>query len=358
MSATSVGPDDEGGEVSRGLAALERHLAEVAAEPATAPEPAREENGPEDDEEEVPAARGMTRRVRSRLAEHAEAHQLLELEADEAPFRVTSDRVRRRRRAVAEAGALWRLDRDPQVLAYRDARMRRLLVAVGMAALTLALAWSTAGVQLFAAEGAAAFSPQWWFGWLVEPFCSLALLMVVAGRAYLTTRGRPVADRSVDRTEWVFLGLTLGMNAWPHLPGVAPAFTVSGLVLHLLGPIVAVAIVRAFPRLLAAFNTLGLDPGGPPGATREPVAAAATRADPPRPEPAPVAPKTTARATIPEPKRRTPAQLERAFEAALESRPDGFDPSNAESIRRTLKCGKPQAVELKRRYLDRTRKTD
>ncbi|WP_020673855.1 hypothetical protein [Amycolatopsis nigrescens] len=239
------GGNDESGEVSRGMAALERHLADAAPEPAAGPDT-------------VP----VSKRVRRRRVEQAEAHQLLDLDDDETVFLVASERVRTRRRRVREAGQLWQLDQDPMVLAYRDARMRRLLVTVALVALTLALAWSTAGVQTFAAEGALAWTPRWVFAWLVEPFCSLALLMVVGARAYLAVRGRPLNHRAVRRSEFVFLGLTLGMNAWPHLPWVAETFSVSSLVLHLLGPIVAVTVVTCLPHILAAFTDLSPTPAG------------------------------------------------------------------------------------------------
>ncbi|MEV5718488.1 conjugal transfer protein TraI [Amycolatopsis mediterranei] len=388
MSTTTIAGDDhdDGGEVGRGLAALERHLAAVApAAPAGPASPAELAAGETLAPAPQGAGHGVTRRVRRRVAEHAEAHQLLALETDTAPFQVTTDKVRTRRKAVEQAAALWRLDRDPRVLAYRDARVRRLVLAVALVSLTLALAWSTAGVQAFAAEGAPAGSPRWWFAWLAEPFCSLALLMVVAGRAYLTTRGHPLDDKAVDRTEWVFLGLTLGMNAWPHLPGVVADFTVSGLVLHLLGPVVAVAVVRCLPRLLAAFAGLGLHrpdagagaapvaargEGRTEAATGEATQAVAT-ALPSSPAPVTAPPpaltsapatrpatarrsttaRRTARATIPEPKRRSFEQLAEQFAAAVANPPAGFDPANGESIRKTLRCGKKPATELRNRYL-------
>jgi len=359
------GDDREAREASLGLAALERHLADVAVPPA---DPAPAEPAPSS--VPAPGRGGLTRRVRRRVAEHAEAHQLLTLEADTAPLRVTSERVRAKHKAVTEAAALWQLDRDPRVLAYRDAKVRRLILAVALLSLTLALAWSTAGVQAFAAEGAPAWSPQWCFAWLAEPFCSLALLMVVAGRAYLTTRGHPLRSGSVDRTEWVFLGLTVGMNAWPHLPGVATVFTVSSLVLHLLGPVVAVAVVRCLPRLLAAFSTLNLHlTDTDPPETTEPAAAVAVTAERvATPAPAPVAVAgldqqrstparrraagaKTVRSTIPEPKRRTFEQTRAEFRQAIETRPDGFDPTNAESIRRTLHCGKPVSTRLRDEFM-------
>jgi hypothetical protein len=397
MSTATTATDDGHPDLARTLTEIERQLAANDLPAPAKPEPAEPEPEPVTPTEDRPAPDpragitrrmrrrayaepGITRRVRQRAAEHAEAHQLLALETDTAPYAVTTEKVRARRKAVEQAAALWQLDRDPRVLAYRDGRVRRLVLAVALVSLTLALAWSTAGVQAFAAEGAPAGSPRWWFAWLAEPFCSLALLMVVAGRAYLTTRGQPLDDKAVNRTEWVFLGLTLGMNAWPHLPGVAPDFTVSGLVLHLLGPVVAVAVVRCLPRLLAAFAGLALpddDPDaaaappdegeGPDGTaaldlsqlgTPTPIteqgdthpaapAVPVVRSVPARRKPAP---RRTARVTAPA--RRTLDQLREEFKTALADRPAGFDPDNGEAIRRTLRCGKKFSVQLRDDYRD------
>nr|WP_055506807.1 hypothetical protein [Nonomuraea pusilla] len=248
MSVASPEPHPE--DVSRGLAALERHLADVA---PVRPRPALAEHG------------GETRRVRRLRAEVAEAHLLAGLQEDDTPLLVDTRRVRRRRKAAQEAARLHTLGQDPVMRAWQAARVRRLLVTAALVSLALALAWSTAGVQVFAADGAAPWTPGWLFAWLVEPFMSLALLVVVGARAYLSTRGRPLSDRRLVRVERLFLGLTLGMNAWPYLPGVAEAFSLSRLVLHLLGPIVAVAVVISLPIILAGFAGLDHTRAGTPG---------------------------------------------------------------------------------------------
>ncbi|MFB4265269.1 hypothetical protein [Nonomuraea sp. GTA35] len=224
-------------------------------------EPLRE---PDDSDEPAPLVvfdGGETRRVRKLRAEVAESHLLAELQDDDTPLLLDSPRVRKHRRKAAEAARLHRLAQDPMMRAYRTLRARRRIVAVAMVALTLALGWSTAGVQAFAAEGAAVWSPRWWFAWLVEPFMSLALLVVVSARTYLATLDQPINSPTLTKVERLFLGLTLGMNAWPYLPWSLPegkSFSVSSLVLHLLGPIVAVAIVIALPIILAAFTRLDL----------------------------------------------------------------------------------------------------
>ncbi|TDE26432.1 conjugal transfer protein TraI [Nonomuraea mesophila] len=247
MSTATPTPEPSPEDISRALAEIERHLTELA--PPTPPAPLAEPNDA-----------GETRRVRQLRAEVAEARQLAALQTDDTPLLLDTPRLRKRRKKAHEAARLHLLGQDPAMRAWQAARMRRLLVAAAMVALTLALAWSTAGVQHFAAEGAPAWSPGWIFAWLVEPFMSIALLVIVGARAYLGTQGQPLNDRKLIRIEYLFLGLTLGMNAWPYLPWSAVEFSLSRLVLHVLGPIVAVAIVTALPIILAAFARL--DPTG------------------------------------------------------------------------------------------------
>ncbi|MFI6741198.1 hypothetical protein ACIBI9_50470 [Nonomuraea sp. NPDC050451] len=211
-----------------------------------------------------PPATGETKRVRKLRAEVAEAHLLADLQDDDAPLLLDTPKVRKRRKAAQQAARLHALAQDPEMRAWQAARMRRLLVTAALVSLTLALAWSTAGVQHFAADGAAPWSPAWIFAWLVEPFLSLALLVVVGARAYLGTRGQPLDDPKLVRIEWLFLALTLAMNAWPYLPLVAADFSLSRLVLHVLGPIVSVAVVTALPIILAAFSGLDHSSSGTP----------------------------------------------------------------------------------------------
>ncbi|MEV0229328.1 hypothetical protein [Nonomuraea sp. NPDC050786] len=250
------GGDDD---ISRVLAEIEQHLLEP-----TPPHPPPATLDTTDDDTEGDTAQeavglGETKRVRRLRAEVAEARALAALQDDDTPMLLDTPRVRQRRKKAHEAARLHLLGQDPAMRAWQAARMRRLLVGAAMLALTLALAWSTAGVQHFAAEGAEAWSPGWIFAWLVEPFMSIALLVVVGARAYLGTRGQPLNDRKLIRIEYLFLGLTLGMNAWPYLPWALPDgtdFPLSRLVLHVLGPIVAVAVVTALPIILAAFSQL------------------------------------------------------------------------------------------------------
>ena len=250
---TSVDIDEHGDDFEAEFAALVRQL--------HTPETRPDVHTAEADLSPGPAEPVETKRVRELRAEVAEAHQLLALQADRAPLLVDTDRVRSTRKQAAEAAQLHMLAQDPAAKAWTAARWRLTLTTAGMIALVLALGWSTANVHEFAAAAAAVWSAAWVFGWFVEPFLSLGLLTIVGARAFMATRGQPLNHPTLRKLEWLFLALTLGMNVWRYLPGVADGFDVSALVLHSLGPIVAVAIVTALPIIWDAFA--GLDHGLP-----------------------------------------------------------------------------------------------
>lgn len=238
MTATTPPPEPSPDDIERTLDDIEDYVADHAPAPL------------------IPFGAGETKRVQRLRDEVAEAHLLAELQDDDTPLILDSDKVRKRRKKAGEAARLHALAQDPAMRAWRASRMRRIVVAVALFALALALGWSTAGVQKFAADGAEPWSPGWLFAWFVEPFMSLALLVIVASRTYMATLGQPIESKTLVRIEWLFLGLTLGMNAFPYLPGVADSFRFPRLVFHILGPIVAVAIVMALPIILAAFTRL------------------------------------------------------------------------------------------------------
>lgn len=214
----------------------------------------------QDDDEEyaplVPLDGGNTKRVRKLRAEVAESHQLADLQGDVTPLLLDTPKVRKRRKKAQEAARLHALSQDPTMRAYTAAKARRRVNTALTVALVLALSWSTAGVQVFASDRADPWSPSWVFAWLVEPFMSIALLAFVGARAFFATRGQPAEDETLSRIERFFLILTLGMNAFPYLPFVAHPFRFPMLVLHLIGPAVAYAVVTGWPRLLDRFATL------------------------------------------------------------------------------------------------------
>ncbi|MEU7743356.1 hypothetical protein [Nonomuraea sp. NPDC049158] len=289
MSAPIAIPEPDPEDIARGLAELERHLADRL---PVIPEAADVDNLPRevDDDGSRPAhtiVSGETKRVRQLRAEVAEAHLLAGLQDDDAPLLIDTPKVRKRRKKAREAARLHLLSQDPAALAYGAARARRRVNAGLAVGLVLALGWSTAGVQAFASEGAEPWSPRWLFAWLVEPFMSITLLCFVGAKAFFATRGQPAHDDVLKRIEYLLLALTLGMNAWPYLPWSLPEgqqFSFPRLVLHLLGPAVAYMVVTGWPRVLARFATLDHGLADRPGvgdpATPLTVAAYSVNADP------------------------------------------------------------------------------
>lgn len=230
------------------LTGLERYLADQASMPY-GPAPGAWPSHHHGDTSD-----GQTRRVRKLAAHVAEAQQLVALQ--DAPELVTahSSRVLRTIRRSAEAEKLVGLRQHPAFVALATMHARRTVTTAGFVALIIALGWSTASVQGFAAGGAPRFSPQWWFAWCVEPFVSLALLTIVIARAFLASRGQTITAPVVRRTEWLLLGATLLMNTWRYLPGVAEPFQFDQLIVHMLGPIVALCVVTVLPMLWVAID--------------------------------------------------------------------------------------------------------
>lgn len=278
------------------LTEVESYLgAQTSRAHSTKPTPSRQTAQPSD---------RRTRRVR-RLADDVEqARQLVALQDSPELVSAHSRRVLRTIRRSAEAVKLVQLRQNPAFIALATVRARKHVTATGLAALVIALGWSTAGVQSFAAGTAARFSTQWWFAWGVEPFVSLALLTIVIGRAFLASRGQFVNAPTVRRTEWLFLSATLVMNTWGHLPYVATPFRFDQLIIHMLGPVVAVCVVIVLPLLWVAIDDVPEHQGltdkaptsvpagtGPDARTQERVNAALSRANtlirngqlPPRP---------------------------------------------------------------------------
>ncbi|GAA2726725.1 hypothetical protein [Actinocorallia aurantiaca] len=278
---TTINPMPDPDDIERGLAQMEQYIA--AHRPAPILPVAAHANT---EQNEQPAG-GETKRVRELRAQVAEARLLAELQDDDTPLEVDSPKVLKMRRKAAEAAKLHRLSQNPEMRAYKAARARRMFTIVLVASLTLALGWSTAGVQKFAANDVTSDTAAWWLAWLVEPFISLGLLGVVGSRSYLAIQGSPLtgdAEDTAKKIEWTFLGLSLGMNAFPYLPGVADPFDLDRLVIHILGPIVAVASVIYLSIHLKGFNDLDphrLYAGGTPPPYREnaPVHVASTRLD-------------------------------------------------------------------------------
>ncbi|WP_433357942.1 hypothetical protein ACQP25_45350 (plasmid) [Microtetraspora malaysiensis] len=268
-------PEPNPDEVARGLAAIEQHLATLAPTAPVyrpIPDPAPAEAVDDEDEPtlapaevlvEEPEDEGETKRVKAMRARVAEAHRLVELQADEAPLLVDTGKVSKRRAKVAEAAQLYGLAQDPNALAWRDQRVRRITTVMTMAAATIALSASSIGVQRSVTEGLDLDkgSPAWWAAYGVEPALSLPLLAAVAVQAYSAMRGRVIDRQSPEgrkllKTEALLLGLTLVLNCWPAFTGLWNKFDLLPLLVHALGPVAAVTAIWILPTLWSVLAVL------------------------------------------------------------------------------------------------------
>lgn len=259
--ATPQIPDPE--DMDRVLAAMEAQLAatgegQVAAQAQPAPAEVAVGEG------QGQATPGQTRRVRRLRAALDEARATLDLLAEGDPReQVPTRREQRRAHRAARMLRAYQLGQTPALLAARDARVRRWTTVAALVSAGLALAWSTAGVQrsVALADGLVPGTVAYYAAYLVEPMMSCLLLALVGGQAYAAMRGRPVdrrsaAGRTIARIETALLAATLSLNVWPYLGQTVAEWAVLPLVVHALGPIVAVLAVKGLPALWGVLDAL------------------------------------------------------------------------------------------------------
>lgn len=249
-SASAFEPDPSEN-VAQGIAEMENFLAtQVPASPAKTPQRGSEEFDFQ-----------PTKRVLERRDEVLEARQLLQWQEDDAPHRVETNKVRKLKGKVKEAAALRKLDDDPDMVAWRDLKAQKLAIRACMAGVVIALLVSSAGVQhsVVDALNATEHGLVWWLAFLVEPAMSMPLLAVVGAKAYSAIRGRVIDRESHEAktmliTEMALLVFTLVLNCWPAL--VWKNFSPLELVVHSLGPVVAVLSVWVLPSVSRVFAQL------------------------------------------------------------------------------------------------------
>ncbi|WP_447009745.1 hypothetical protein [Saccharothrix hoggarensis] len=360
MSTTALplpGPD-ESDPFAATVAELERYVA--ASAPASVPDEHQD-----DGHRDVPAV-GVapvvadTRRVARLSAEVAEAHRLLELQGDTAPLLVDTARVRKALKRSREAARLHALGQNPMARAWQAARVRLVLTVVALVALIGALAWSTTGVHHTLTIGVPRFSAAWWAAWAVEPFVSAVLLVVVGAKAFLTTRGHILRHPHLTAVEFGALAVTLTLNVWPYLPGVADGFRPMALLAHAIGPLVAVGAVTVMPIIWAGFadldHTAPARPDTPTAATdTAPVrpASASPAGTPTGPVPVIVA-DTADTAIVQAQLSARAAELLPRLRAAIAAG-DLPPTASASAIRAHLRCGSEYARELRNAVTDPAR---
>jgi len=211
------------------------------------------------------AEQGRTRTVAQRERELAEARRLVALQEQDVTAEVDTKKVRKARQHGVQARKLHALRQRPEAVALRDARVRLVTTLMAMFAAVAALGWSTASVQQTAAHGAPAGTAAYALAFLVEPLISVGLLATIGVQAYAAMRGHVVdtdaePGATLHRTQIWLLVLTVTLNTWPYLaPLWGPGeFDLIQVVVHLVGPIVAVRMIHSLPAMWAVLEGLPL----------------------------------------------------------------------------------------------------
>lgn len=212
-----------------------------------------------------------TKRVGNAAKDADEAELLLDIQGRDRSHEVDSRKVKRTRKKARNAGKLLRLRRDADAVALRDARVRLWTTVAAMFAAVAALGWSTASVQQTAADGAAAHTAAWYLAFLVEPLISVGLLATIGVQAYAAMRGVVVdketeAGQTLHRTQVWLLVLTVTLNIWPYVSPLwtDETFSLVQVIVHLVGPIVAVRMIHSLPAMWGVLESLP-EPGNSAG---------------------------------------------------------------------------------------------
>lgn len=214
---------------------------------------------------------GSTKAVSNLARSIAEARRLRELQDDSTRFEVDSKKVDKARRRIFEHARLYEVAQNPGADAYRTSRVMRTVRRVLFAAMVFGLGWSATGVQHTAADGANAHQAAYWLAWFVDLSISSVVLACVFAKSHLSIHGQPLDSKVVTRIEVGALGLTLLLNIWPHLPGVAARFSMVQVILHTVGPLIAVAALYSISVLTDALAKLHRDSGAKANALRVPT---------------------------------------------------------------------------------------
>jgi hypothetical protein len=133
---------------------------------------------------------------------------------------------------------------DVRVVALRIDRTRSQVDVCAWVAIGLGLAFTTVNVQLFAADGAATWSPSWIVAWLLDPMVSLLLIAVLRAEQ-VTARWQVATGPRVTAVKWTCFAATYAMNTWQAWE----SGTARSVVLHSIPPVIVLLGAEVGPEL-------------------------------------------------------------------------------------------------------------
>jgi hypothetical protein len=170
--------------------------------------------------------------------------------------------------AAEQAAQIRALTTRPAVIALQVDRVRLQVDVLLWLGVGLGLVFTMVNVQQFAAAGAPAFSPTWWTAWLLDPMVSLVLIAVMRAEQITARYGVPLGVWA-RRTKWCAFAVTYTMNTWVAWGLDSAPFSVSGVVLHSIPPLLVVLAAETGPglrdRLTAAADRAHHSGGGTTG---------------------------------------------------------------------------------------------
>lgn len=159
-----------------------------------------------------------------------------------------ADRLAKLASKAAEAAAIRAHQTHPDVIALAVERVRLQVDTLLWVAIVAGLGFTMVNVQQFAAQHNTPGSLAWWTAWLLDPMVSLALLAVL--RAEQVTARYQVALGAWPRiTKWFTFAATYVMNTWQSFGLDREPFSLSGVVLHSVPPLVVFAAAETGPGL-------------------------------------------------------------------------------------------------------------
>jgi len=156
--------------------------------------------------------------------------------------------VDRLRQDAAQAAQVRAWQTHPDVVALRVERVRRQVDVMLWVGIVLGLLFTMTNVQAFAASGARAWSVAWCAAWLLDPMVSLVLLAILRAEQ-VTARYQVPMNAWATRTKWLTFTATYVMNTWQSYGLAEQPFSLAGVILHSVPPLVVFFAAETGPGL-------------------------------------------------------------------------------------------------------------
>lgn len=176
-----------------------------------------------------------------------------------------SETARSLAEAAVAASRVRQVERSAGVVALKIDRTRAQVDACTWTSIGLGLAFTTVNVQVFASDGAGAWSPAWLVAWLLDPMVSVLLIAVLRAEQ-VTARWQVKTGLRVSAVKWTCFAATYAMNTWQAWG----AGTARSVVLHSIPPVMVLLGAEVGPELRDRLTSSAMAAAGCPAHEEEP----------------------------------------------------------------------------------------